>query len=75
MIEKLNDTILFSVSPLTSNMISVTTMLPLSNHTAPEPAGNKNDEKKEIEMKLPFEKWILPPQPEGYIQFLYNDPF
>ncbi|MBS1620125.1 MAG: hypothetical protein JSS80_00690 [Bacteroidetes bacterium] len=56
-------------------MISVTTMLPLSNHTAPEPAGNKNDEKKEIEMKLPFEKWILPPQPEGYIQFLYNDPF
>ncbi|MCZ2460204.1 MAG: hypothetical protein LC128_11355 [Chitinophagales bacterium] len=53
--------------------------LPLITKFQPEPEVVEVVivESKEIEpeeMVLPFEKWNLPPQPEGYIQYPAYDP-
>lgn len=33
----------------------------------------RNGNEPETEVTIPFEKWTLPPQPEGYIQYLPFD--
>ncbi|HVT86306.1 MAG TPA: hypothetical protein VHD35_13970 [Chitinophagaceae bacterium] len=74
MIESLNDRMFVSVRPINRNKFSVTTTVPPAPEPVkPEIAGNRNEEEKEA--TLPFEKWTLPPQPEGYIQYLPFDPF
>ncbi|MBS1920279.1 MAG: hypothetical protein JST17_08500 [Bacteroidetes bacterium] len=74
MIENLNDTVLVSVKPTNIKMISVTTMVPrLKEPTKQEVIVKSKAEEKEA--ALPFENWLLPPQPEGYIKYLPYDPF
>jgi hypothetical protein len=31
--------------------------------------SNNNETKKNDELKIPFDQWIMPPQPVGYIKF------
>lgn len=74
MIESLNDRMFVSVRPINRNKFSVTTTVPQAPEPVkPEIIGNRNEEEKEA--TIPFEKWTLPPQPEGYIQYLLFDPF
>ncbi|HWC53877.1 MAG TPA: hypothetical protein VG676_09865 [Chitinophagaceae bacterium] len=74
MIESLNDRMFVSVRPINARKFSVTTSVPPAPEPVrPETTGNRNDEEKDA--TLPFEKWTLPPQPEGYIQYLPYDPF
>jgi hypothetical protein len=32
-------------------------------------SNNESETKKKDELKIPFDKWIMPPQPVGYIKY------
>lgn len=75
MIETLNDSMLASVKPIKVKKISVTTTVSrISKSNGVEIIRYKKEIEK-VEADIPFEKWTLPPQPEGYIQYLPYDPF
>lgn len=75
MIEVPNDKMLVSLRPITTEIFSVITTVAAAAGPGKPKVPDEQKVEEEKEATIPFEKWTLPPQPEGYIQYLPYDPF